>query len=287
MKPFEAFLDSYVRHEAGIQHDLVLVVKGFESPEELAPYRRRAAGLAVAEIEVSDDGTDLTAYLAAARALDHHQVCFLNSFATIEMPGWMGLLSAALDESGVGVAGATGSWGSHRSFALSLMRLPNGYHGALGDRHAAGPALRSVGPAAEIGRLRRTARALRDLPREIVGYPGFPAPHIRTNAFAVRRELLLSLRAGRIVTKSAAHRFEGGRRGLTGQVVARGLKAVVVGRDGRALSPEIWPEADIYFQGNQRDLLVADNQTRTYAEGSAAQRAALSAYAWGPWARPG
>ncbi len=284
---FTSFLDSYACHGADAEHDLILLFKGFTSSEGLEPYRQCAAGLATGDLEVSDDGLDLTAYLAAARRLDHSRICFLNSFTTIEAPGWLGLLAEPLDEPATGLVGATGSWGSHRSFALSLLGLPNGYRGSLGDRRSTGPALRSVGSEPDIGRLRRAGRAMVDLPREIVGYPGFPAPHVRTNAFAIERELLLSLRSGRLATKSAAYRFEGGTRGLTAQVRARGLEVVVAGRQGGWLRPEAWPEADIYFQGEQRDLLVADNQTRAYADGTPAQRAALAAYAWGPRARPG
>jgi hypothetical protein len=287
MEPFEAFMESFARHEAGQEHDLILLFKGFESPASLAPYRRLGERFAAGELHVPDDGMDLTAYLAAARELRHERLCFVNSHTTILSPGWLGLVSRALDEPGAGLVGATGSWGSHRSFALSLLRLPNGYRGALGDRRVMGPALRSVGTAPQLGRVRRLAKAAHDLPREIVGFGGFPAPHVRTNAFLIERERLLALRAGRLVSKAAAYRFEAGRRSLTAQVAAQGLSTLVVGRSGEPLPPERWPEADIFWQGTQRDLLVADNQTRAYATGTAAQRLALARYAWGHRARPG
>lgn len=283
--PPDAFLSSYERHDAGAEHELVLLCKGFPDAASLGPLRRRAAGLRAGEIAVGDEGLDVTAYLAAARALPHRRLCFLNSYAEIRAPRWLALLSAALDAPGAGVAGATGSWGSHRSFALSLLRLPNGYGGALGDRRAMAPAFRSVGTAPHIGRARRLAKAALDLPREIAGYPGFPAPHVRTNAFLIERELLLSLRGGRVGTKSAAYRFEGGTRGLTGQLLARGLAPLLVGRDGEPLAHERWPDADLFWQGTQRDLLVADNQTRAYEDGDSTVREALSRYAWGPRAR--
>jgi hypothetical protein len=41
-----------------------------------------------------------------------------------------------------------------------------------------------------------------------------------------------------------------------------------------------------FFQSDQRDLLITDNQTRSYTEASAAQRRVLSAFAWGSRARP-
>ena len=286
-EPFEAFLESYTRHHAGQEHDLVLLFKGFESTAALAPYRSKAAYLAVSDLTVSDDGYDLTAYLAAARQLPHRRLCFLNSFARILAPGWLKLLSAALDQPGAGVAGATGSWGSHRSFALSLLRLPNGYHGSLGNRAAIGPALRSVSPARDLGLAQRLLRAARDIPRVIAGHPGFPSPHVRTNAFLIERELLLSLNTGRLGTKSAAYRFESGHGGMTEQLRARGLKPLMVGRDGIAWAPEDWPEAEVFWQGSQRGLLIGDNQTRSYDEGDPTTRAALGRYAWGPKARPG
>lgn len=285
--PFEGFLSSHERHKAGHKHELILLFKGFDSEQQLMPYRRRAERFGPKVLTVPDSGLDLTAYLAAARQLPHRRLCFLNSFARILAPGWLQLLSSALDRPAAGVAGATGSWGSHRSFALCLLRLPNGYRGVLGDPAEVGPALRSVSPARELGLAQRMLRAAQDIPRVVAGHPGFPAPHVRTNAFLIDRELLLSLRSGRLGTKTAAYRFESGHGGLTQQVLERGLTPLVVDRQGKALPPDGWPDADIFWQGGQGDLLVSDNQTRAYQEGDSATRAALARYAWGPRARPG
>ena len=98
----------------------------------------------------------------------------MNSYSEPLAPGWLAHLASAAARPGVGVAGATGSWGSHRSFALHLLRLPNGYRGALGDRATAGPAFQSVGTGPQLSWLRRKLKALGDLPRELIGYPGFP-----------------------------------------------------------------------------------------------------------------
>jgi hypothetical protein len=281
LEPFEAFLASYDRHDAGLEHELVLLFKGFDSVAELAPYRALAGARVSGELQVPDDGLDLAAYMTAAQELSHDRLCFVNSFSTIEAPDWLRLLSSGLDRPGVGVAGATGSWGSHRSFALFLLRLPNGYRGALENGDAVASALRSTGAARELGLVQRLYRAARDIPRVLIGFPGFPAPHVRTNAFLIDRERLLSLRVGTLRNKSESYRFEGGTRGLTGQIRQAGLDALVVGRDGDPLAPDRWPDADIFWQRRQRDLLVADNQTRAYEHGTPAQRDALARYAWG------
>lgn len=285
--PLQAFLEAEAAFPAGTDHELILLLKGFaDRDRELADVRALADGRADGDVRVPDDGFDVTAYLAAAEALGHERLCFLNSWSSPRVDGWLGHLSGALDDPRVGVAGATGSWASHRSFALHLLRLPNAYGDVLGDRAALAPAFRSLGPGAELSRFRQRVKALGDLPREIIGYPGFPAPHVRTNAFVLERELLLSLPRSRTRTKSAAYRFEGGTRGLTAQVRASGLDAVVVGRDGVPLRGEEWPAAALFWQRDQEDLLVSDNQTRAYDEGTAEQRDALARYAWGSRANP-
>jgi len=287
LQPVDAFLSSYERHDAGCDHDLVLLCKGFPDREALAPVRRRARDHAAHEIVVPDDGLDLTAYFAAARELPHDRLCFVNSYSEILAPGWLRMLWAGLDEERAGAAAATGSWASRRSFALSLVRLPNGYRGTLGDRRRMNPALRSASTAPKVGLARRLVLAAFVLPGEISAYPGFPAPHLRTNAFAIGRELMLSLRVGTIDTKDATYRLEAGRRSVTAQLRERGLTSLVVDRDGVARAPADWPDAEVFWQGEQSRLLVADNQTRQYEAGAPAVREALARYAWGPRARPG
>jgi hypothetical protein len=285
MATFERFVRSYERCDAGADHDLVLLLNGVE---DVAAYRERVAGLGAAEIVLPTRSLDLPAYLAAARELPHDRVCFMNSYAEIRAPGWLRILCAPLDAAGgpgAGAAAASGSWASHRSFALSLLRLPNGYHGSLGDSRLMNPALRSVSTAPNVGLTRRIVRAAAGLPAEIVGYPGFPAAHLRTNGFVIGRELLLSLRAGALDTKDATYRFESGRRSMTAQLLARDLCALVVSRAGTARAPADWPAGDVFWQAGQEDLLIADNQTRQYDDGDRAVREALSRYAWGPRAR--
>jgi hypothetical protein len=49
---------------------------------------------------------------------------------------------------------------------------------------------------------------------------------------------------------------------------------------------DAWHESEVFWQGRQRNLLVADNQTIRYETVDAAQRTFLSRFAWGERARP-
>ena len=83
-----------------------------------------------------------------------------------------------------------------------------------------------------------------------------------------------------------AYRLENGRHNLTRQVQAMGLRTLVVARDGSRYDPEQWPLSRTLWQGDQEGLLVADNQTRSYAVGGLERRRLLSGFAWGPRADP-
>jgi hypothetical protein len=115
------------------------------------------------------------------------------------------------------------------------------------------------------------------------GHEPFPNPHLRTNGFALSRELLLSLDWPTGVAKLGAVALEGGSRSLTRQVQERGLATVVVGRDGVAYPPERWRQSATFRAGEQANLLLADNRTRHYKEAGPLTRGGLAWLAWHRW----
>ena len=131
---FVDFWDSYRDHGAGTPHDLVLLFKGFSSDEDVASYRALARDVSSRSVGIADQGYDLGAYLAAARELEYPRLCFLNSFSVIQADGWLEPLARALAQRGVGLAGATGSWGSQLSHLRYDLGLGGAYAGLLGDR---------------------------------------------------------------------------------------------------------------------------------------------------------
>lgn len=121
------------------------------------------------------------------------------------------------------------------------------------------------------------------LSQYIADFPVFPNIHIRSTAFLIRRELFLQIaRQFDTRTKHAAFAFESGGTSLTKQVMQQGLKVLVVGRDGRGFAPRFWPGSETFRQGNQENLLVADNQTRAFTETVWADKAVICQRTWGP-----
>jgi hypothetical protein len=222
---------------------------------------------------VPDAGYDIAAYFAAARALGQRYLCFLNSFSVLLAPDWLAILEAHASRDGAGLAGATGSWLSRYSAVVSP--------GPANPEPAAlKRALLAWLPVA------RPARnlLLRPIYRRL--FAPFPNYHVRTNGFLVRREALLGLRAPASNTKFATYLFESGLASLTRQLAAAGAEPVVAGRDGKAYAAPDWHLSNTFWQSDQENLLIADNQTDLYQRGSPEMRRYLSVHAWGDRARP-
>lgn len=262
-EPLRAFLASYGAREAGVAHDLLLLFKGFEGGRLAPEYASLLGGLAHLALHVPDEGFDIVPYFRAARETDSTHLFFLNSFSEILDDGWLAKPYEHARRDGVGVVGATGSWesiyaGFMREWDRSLRPLAH--------------------PRTWLRHQRETLRTALRLRRE---FPRFPNPHVRTNAFLIARRVMLAVNLPEVRDKHDAHRFESGREGMTRQVVAMGLKPLVVGRDGRAYGPGEWAESFTFRRGGQHNLRVSDNQTRHYEAAGAAERRRLEESAWG------
>ncbi len=108
----------------------------------------------------------------------------------------------------------------------------------------------------------------------------FPNPHVRTNAWTIATDLARSLEWDVRRRKVGAESLESGRRGLTRQVQATGLRPVMVSRRG-VVEIEDWPEARVFRSGRQEELLVRDNRTRQYDDADPRRREFLARMAWG------
>jgi hypothetical protein len=256
-------------------------------------------GVAHRTLALAQPVQDLAAYGRAAAELEHDRLCFLNSYSEVLAGGWLAKLDAALAPADVGAAAATGSWASLRSLALNSLGLPNAYRGSLpgrrevfrgmqemqGDLRARRADAGAPAPAG-VSRMRAAAVAARETGEQIVRFPAFPDPHLRTNALVCDRALFGSLGLGGARRKLDAYALESGRRGITRRLRRMGLRAVVVDRHGTVHDTESWPESATFWQGEQEGLLVADNQTGAYAAGGHERRRLLAGLAWGRRARP-
>jgi hypothetical protein len=100
----------------------------------------------------------------------------------------------------------------------------------------------------------------------------------------IERKQFLSLKFPAFVSKQGVYRFESGRRSLTRQILAKGLKPVVIGRNGTMYEISEWRSSSTFWTNEQDNLIIADNRTVDYAQGEESLRAKLENFAWiHPW----
>lgn len=257
-EPFRRFLESYLKHPAGIDHDLLILYKGFAYQPDIAPYEELLIGVHHSFLTVTDFGFDLRAYFIAAEKSDSGYLCFLNSFSVLLDDDWLLKLYRHICESGVGVVGATGSWGSIGPGRISGKKNP-----PLWKR-----LLRPL--------VWRAIRACFKL-----YFDNFPNYHIRTNGFMIARDTMLKIQHGLLFTKMHAYCLESGKNSITKQVERMGLKPVVVGKDGRGYNKQEWHRSSTFWRDGQRNLLIGDNRTRKYDSEDRAGQLWLEHFAWG------
>lgn len=283
LAPFDTFISSYERHDAGSEHDLVLLCNGVG---DLAAYRSRAAHLGAHELVLGQPCLDLAAYTFAARTLDHERLCFVNSYSELLVSGWLALLEGALGDPTAGAAGATGSWASPLSYNLYQLGLTGPYARAFTGRRATRNAFQDMFDRERRGPVSHWLHTLLTTVRHGRATGLFPAPHLRTNGFLIDRLRFLALNTAPAKTKWDTYRLESGRRSITAQLCKAGTPPVVVDASGVSRRPEDWHLGNVVFQSVQEDLIIADNVTRKYAAATLEQREVLSAFGWGDKARP-
>lgn len=286
LQAFRNFLDAYGNNSGGIKHTLLLLGKGFDQDSEFNEYREILDGSSSNVIFLPDRGFDIVPYFRAVEETRHEIYCFVNSFAEPLDADWLSKLHRCLQGSRVGLVGATGSWGSLLSHAMLQCHLLSAYEGLFRLVQDDPIAASEKKPLEVLRKIRRYLGRRKHLWLCKRYFLPFPAYHIRTNAFMIRRETMLQIHCGPIHTKTDAMRFESGRRNMTLQVLSMGLRALIVGRDGQSYEKENWPRSNTFWQADQGNLLVADNQTKTYDQGNAAQKSFHAHYAWGNEARP-
>ncbi len=265
IEPLRRFLESYTRNHGGIEHDLLLVFKGFRNKELPSAYQQLLEAYPHEAMFVKDRGYDILPYYTAAKRFNYDYFCFLNSFSVILDEQWLRKMYNHITRPGVGLVGATGSYQSTYTDLLNSPKIQS----PLLRRRIVGTILLPL--------------LILKCRRDFYSYPNY---HIRTNAFMIAGDLMRSIKVGAIRRKWDCYTFESGKKGLTHQILRKNLRALVVGKNGRAYEKEEWVNSFSFWQGDQGNLLVADNQTNAYTTGDLQTKWKYARYAWADRANP-
>jgi len=263
---FRKFLESYIKHPAGYPHDLVLLFNGVDDVQETKPYLDLILNTGIKfQTHINyHRHLDLQVYFWIAERLDTPYLLYFNSYAELREQAWLEKYMRHINSKDIGIIGATGSW-------LSYYRTIMNNNSWRWERDKSF--------SQNLAKYRLLIKAM--------GYwkwlfPDFPNPHIRTNAFMISRDLMLQIKSRPLGSrKFNAYLLESGRNSITRQVLKKGLRAMVIDRNGMLYKPEEWDKAKVFWISEQENLLVSDNQTQLYASSPASEKHRMSFNVWG------
>lgn len=263
------FFHAYQAFPPCYPHELIVIAKGWDGIDKRDELQQLAYLNAARVVDLPDDGFDWGAYMRLSRQLPHDWLCFLNTHSRPRVKGWLNILKTATDmpSMDIGAVSASASWQSLEIPILPPPSLKAGYNAAI------------IYPV----RLIRNAMRLAANIGNIGEFAPFPNPHLRTNAFIVRRELFAEFVSGQKIPqrKRDAAKLESGKTGFTSFLLARGLKALVANANSEIYAPDQWIRSGTFRVPGQPNLLVADNQTIAYDMADQRIKRILEKAAWG------
>ena len=244
------------------------------------------ADIPINSIVLADTAYDVGSYVQAAKAVNNNRLIFLNTFSQILADGWLAHFASASKLPGIGLVGASGSWhastssyeGALKALFCRVRQFPERRNDSKRKilPHATWPMRNRL--------LRRYLLAPFNYLHCYVEFGRYPNPHIRTNAFMIERDRFLSLTFPLFKKKSDVYKFESGRRSMTKQISAQGLKPIVVDRTGKTYDITEWKASSTFWTNDQVNLTIADNRTSDYAAGNKRIQEFLEDAAWvHPW----
>ncbi|HYJ38746.1 MAG TPA: hypothetical protein VEV87_09020, partial [Chitinophagaceae bacterium] len=232
---FNNFISTYCKYNSGYPHELVLLFNGVSETEEIFEYIRIVEGKKIPYRTLVHYGNcqDLDAYFWAADQLKSTWLLFLNSYSEILAEDWLVKYLSPTSSREVGMVGATGSWQSY----YRTVFINNKWKWERKQTFKEN--------------IRKFKLMIKALLYWRFLFPDFPNPHIRTNAFMIRRALMVSMKRRRLKNKLDAYAIESGYNNLTAQVFRKGMEAVVICKSGKSFKKSEWAGSKVFWNENQ------------------------------------
>jgi len=256
---FSRFVESYLAHPAGWAHDLVIIKKGYEQHEE--DWKKRIALLGDVPktiITLPDTGFDIGSYRAPLEQYPDRYILVMNSQSEILVDHWLDYFMRHAHKNRI--LGATGSLDTVRwVWAYFTSTSTDGEQPWATIRFRRQPGKWLIRSLMNLVKFSMNY-ARKPLMSENIGtlnnpFSPFPFPNLRTTALLLPPKILETIEwphSNEFGVKMATYIFESGYRGLTGQVLSKGMELYVIGSDGRATPINKGFLAETCYSGDQK-----------------------------------
>jgi hypothetical protein len=262
----QEFLTNQKHNLAHSDCGVAIVMKGRMTYEQRSWIQQQAKVCAATCYDLPDDGLDWGAYIRIAKMVNYEWLLLLNTHSRPQSDLWLTYYKEMLvdDDPKLGAVAASASYESH---------LPT-WNRPLTKQTIMGLVAQMLW------------RVVSYWPKKLLykqHFAAFPNPHLRSNALMLRRRNFLEFisRSDFPQSKQDVLKMESGLFGLSQFLKNQGLSLKILGKHGQTWDITQAHTSETFRLGNQRNLLISDNQTRFYQNASDALRRNLRIITWG------
>ncbi len=250
------FIEKYKKYQSGYDHDLVICFKQFKSKDAIEEWENIIIQENIKFIKFDDSSEindfDVGSYFRISENFSNRHILFLNTYSKPNSNNWLRIYINHYEDKSI--VGATASMSSLSSQFLNFF---------YNNKHS-------------------KFQQIRWGLKHLMYVQLFPNPHIRTTAFFIKAKDLLSIKYNKkkFIKKINTNYFEGGRRGLSNQLLKKGFKLILVNSDDKSFLIHEWKNSETFCLGSQKKLLFIDNRTEEYEKSSYEDRLKVSKFCW-------
>lgn len=266
IEKLKKFLHSYNNNKPYFSNKIYIIFKEIQLKEsnlEQVEKECISYSLNYQILECQLPGFDINTYQWVAQQVIEDYLIFFNTNSVLLHPNWCDFYTKHITKN-TGAISATASFNSH----INTVLQENNFHYN-----------RKLSFKENLASYKMLLKAIFIWP---FLYKKFPNPHIRTNAFLINRKVFLTLNIKNpLKSKREAYLAESGRNSITQQLLKKNLTVGVVNNNGDYFDLQEAYKANTFWNNQQENLLVADNQTELYKNANETQKKQLSLLAWG------
>lgn len=264
------FLNSYREHPTKIEHNLVILAKGWgNNPQGYKDLVEIAKNNNYRIIDLPDDGFGTAAFFRATKILQSKYILFLTASSEILSNNYLENLYHYIQKEDVGLVGAMGAWNRPETVICKELQK---YSGSI---------FYWLRKMKILHRFKNSEELLWHLNVKETTFPNYS---IRTTGYMIEREIFLEYIDTVDFPKLRVDGFciEHGKNSLTKFILnKKRMKALVVGVDGKAYEPQDWDKSNTFLCPESRNLLIADRHCHSYKLADNKMKRLLEQQAWG------
>ena len=249
------FIKNYEKYESGFEHDLLICFKNFSDYSKIQEWKKiiNINFIEFYDREIKND-FDIGSYFRIAKKYSDRLIFFLGTYAAPIVRNWLKILINNYEPKSV-----LGTMGSYAS-------MPSQFFNFYYNQYT-------------------KFQQIRWGLYHMIKVKLFPNPHIRTNGFMISAKDFLSLKYDRnkFVKKIETNYFEGGRFGMSNQLLSKGFKLFIVNSDNKKFDLDDWYKSDTYCLNHQEKLLFTDKRTNEYHLADTSEKKKLTKHTWGKY----